>query len=136
MAAVSITAANVAPSTGAVIEHHTAGASITAGQVVYYDSADGRVKLVDADSATSAARSPRGIALHAASSGQPVAVQVSGNITIGGTVVQGLIYCADDDAGGIIPSADLASGDYTTVIGVAISASVLKMGILHAGVAI
>jgi hypothetical protein len=86
MADLVITAANVLPGSSAVIKEGTAGAAITAGQVVYADSATNTYKLADCNSATAAVRSPKGIALHAAASGQPIAILTSGLITIGATV--------------------------------------------------
>ena len=87
MASLSITAANVLSGSGATIERGTAGATITAGQVVYRDTADGKYKLADADSATALARDPRGIALNGASNGQPLAIIRAGDVTIGATMV-------------------------------------------------
>jgi len=130
MADLSITAANVAAGTGAVIEHGTAGATITAGQVVYLDEAStGRYLLCDTDSATSAARKPRGIALNAASNGQPLAIVKSGPVTIGATIVAGVAYYLSGTAGGICPVADVAAGDYPSVIGMALSTTVLSVDI-------
>jgi hypothetical protein len=43
--------------------------------------------LADSDSATAEARKPTGIALNGAALNQPLAVQKSGDITAGGTLV-------------------------------------------------
>ena len=57
MADITITAANVVASAGARIEHGTAGATVTAGQIVFLDSTTtGKWQLADADAATAAAR--------------------------------------------------------------------------------
>src|SRR5688572_11203202 len=101
MADLSITAANVVAAAGATIEHGTAGATITAGQVVYRDDADKKYKLADNDSATAAARDPRGIALHGASNGQPLAIARSGDVTIGAALTAGLAYYLSGTPGGI-----------------------------------
>ncbi len=83
MSALSITAGSVVPGSDARIDRSRyAGASITAGQVVYIGS-DGRWALADDDSATAAAKIPGGIALNGASAGQPIDVQTSGSLTIG-----------------------------------------------------
>ena len=135
MADLTITAANVLQSTGSQVRTGTAGATITAGQVVYVDASAANVlKLSDTD-ASAAAANAVGIALHGASSGQPLDYQVSGNITIGATVAVGEVYVGSGTAGGIAPVADLATADYTTVIGVGITTAIIKMGILHGGVA-
>lgn len=136
MADLSITAANVIRGSNAQIEHGQAGETITAGQVVYRDSADGEYKLADADSATAAVRSPRGIALNGASDGQPMTILRSGDVTIGATLTPGVSYYLSDDPGGIAPYADLATGDYPVVIGIAKSASVLAVKFNEAGVAL
>ena len=136
MSDLTITAANVAQGAGASKVHGTAGASITAGQTVYLDSADNTYKLYDADSATAAARVCAGIALHAASSGQPIAVHTDGPIAIGATVTAGVGYYGSDTAGGICPIADLETGDYPCFLGFATSTSVIDVDIVHAGVAL
>lgn len=76
-----------------------------------------------------------GIALHGASSGQPLRIQTGGTITIGATTVKGTTYIVSATAGGIAPYSDLANGWYRTIIGVATdTAGTIKMGILVSGV--
>lgn len=133
MADLTITAASVLAGSGSKRTNGTAGASLTAGQVVYLDSAAGTYKLADTDSATAAVRSPAGIALNAASSGQPVAVLTSGPITIGATVAVGDVYYLSGTAGGLAPFADVAAGDYPCIIGICTSTSVLEVKIHEAG---
>lgn len=135
MADLSITAANVTPGS-AQKTTGTAGATITAGQVVYLDPDALTYKLADSDSATAAARSPAGIALHGASSGQPLTVLTSGRITIGATMTAGLAYYVSKTAGGICPVADIASGGYATIVGIAVSTTVLAVQFLESGVAV
>lgn len=123
MADISITAANVVPGTSATQVQGTAGATITAGQAVYYDSASSLTwKLAQADGTAleSGSGTQYGIALCGASSGQPFVVDTvdTNGITIGGTTVVGTIYCVSATAGGICPWADLASTNYVTVLGV------------------
>lgn len=134
MADLSITAANVVPGSNAKTETGVAGATITAGQVVYKDSADNKFKLADTDSATAAARSPYGIALNGASANQPLTVQISGSITIGAAVTAGVFYYLSGTAGGICPVADVAAGDYPCVIGPATSASLMNITLVESGV--
>lgn len=133
MADLSITAANVVAGSGAKKVTGTAGAAITAGQVVYYDSTTSTYKLADTDSATAAVRSPAGIALNGASANQPVTVLTSGPVTIGATVAVGDVYYLSGTAGGLAPFADVAAGDYPCVIGICTSTSVLNVKILEAG---
>lgn len=135
MADISITAANVVKGSNAVVEAGTAGATITAGQVVYKDASDGKYKLADADSATAAAKAPRGIALNGASNNQPLSILRSGDITIGATLTAGTAYyLSPTTAGGICPLADVASGDDVVLLGLAESTSVLGVDIQITGV--
>lgn len=142
MADLSITAGNVVAGSNASKELGVAGATITAGQVVYKDSADGKFKLADANSATVAARTAYGIALNGASDGQPLQVQTSGDITIGATVTVGNVYVLSGTPGGIGvgggpgPASDLVSGWYTNVIGVGQTSAILTLRIFTAGVAV
>lgn len=132
MTDVSITAANVKPGANAIVAHGTAGATITAGQVVYLDTTSGKYKLADNDLA--AAKTPTGIALNGASDGQPIAVQVSGDLTAGGTLTAGTAYYLSATAGGICPVADLTTGDNVAQLGLAKSATVLALRIQVPGV--
>jgi hypothetical protein len=136
MADISITAASVIADSSAMISHETAGETITAGQVVYRASATGRVSKADNNSGTAEVRSPLGIALNGGAVGQPIAVAKVGPITIGATLTAGVTYYLSDTPGGICPVADLTTGEYPVVLGVASSASVLKLRIQEAGVAL
>lgn len=136
MADLTITATSVVAGGNARTVDGTAGATITAGQAVYLDSTTGTYKLADCDSATAAVRSPAGIALNGAATGQPVEIATSGNITIGATVTAGVAYYLSATAGGICPVADLGSGDYPVFLGFATSSSVLALRIVESGVAL
>lgn len=136
MADLTITAASVAAGSGAkVVKQYNAGASVTAGQVLYLDSATNTLKLADNDSATAAVRSPVGIALHAAASGQPLAYLSQGSITIGATTAVGEVYVLSSTAGGICPHADVGAGDYNTIIGVGTSTTAIDVKLHSAGAA-
>jgi len=134
MAAISITAASVVRGSNAKTRNADFGATVTQGQVVYLDSADNKLKLADADSATAAVRVPVGVALNAGSAGQPGTYQTEGDITIGATLTPGLPYfLSPDTPGGIALIADVAVGDDYVQIGVAKSASVLAIDIQVSG---
>jgi hypothetical protein len=133
MADLSITAANVIAGSGAKKVTGTAGATITAGQVVYFDASTSSYKLADTDSATADVRSPAGLALNGAATGQPVTVHISGPLTIGATVAVGDVYYLSGTAGGLAPFADVAAGDYPCIIGICTSTSVLNVKIQEAG---
>lgn len=136
MADLTITPANVVAGSNASIASGTAGETITAGQAVYLSSTTKKWMLADSNSATSEARQAKGIALNGASLNQPVSVQTSGDITIGGTLVAGSAYYLSETPGGIQPAADLAVGEYVCLLGLAKSISVLSIGIQFPGVSL
>lgn len=128
MAAITITAANVAKVTGALTTTGTAGATITQGQAVYLDATTNTYKLADAND-TAATSAAVGISLNAASSGQPLTVLTSGDITIGGTVAVGEVYAVGTTAGAILPYSEIVSTNYVTLLGIGVSATVLRVQI-------
>jgi len=123
---ITVTAANVVPGAGAKKENVTAGATITAGEVVY-KAADGDYELADA-SALATSR-VAGIALNGASSGQPLTILTEGNITIGATVAVGTIYVLSAAAGKIAPDADIVTSEFITILGVATTTGIIKVKI-------
>lgn len=121
MADLSITAANVIPGTGAVIDKgKKAGGTVTAGMPVYLDS-NNKWQAADADDATQAAAS--GIALNSAEDDQPLHVQTSGQIQLATSSLMtlGVVYVVSTTAGGIAPDTDLGTGDFLTVVGVSLA---------------
>ena len=130
MVDIVITAASVQPGTdaeGAQFEAGIAGASITAGQPVYLDSTTNTYKLADNNDTSAALSVVRGIALHAAATGQPLKIQTRGPITIGATVASGSVYVLSATAGGIAPVADLATGNRCTILGVGLNGSTTRL---------
>ena len=116
----SITATSFVPGARAVKTIGTAGAAITIGQLLYYDSSAGTYKLADANaSATTAA--VVGIAASAAASGQPVIVITEDDdLTLGATLsMTAPVYVMSATAGGVAPSADIVAGWYPAPILVA-----------------
>lgn len=134
MAALTITATSVVAQPGATVIDGTAGATITAGQVVYLDSTTGLYGLADTDSATADARVVAGVALNGAATGQPINILTRGPFTVGATVVRGLGYYLSPTAGGIAPVADIVTGAYPTFLGFATSTTVLNLQPVAAGV--
>lgn len=128
-----VTPANVLEGTAARKQTGTAGATIIQGQAVYLDTSgqlQGAQKDVDAGSAAAV-----GVALGAAEAGQPVVFQSGGELDVGATLVVGETYVVGAAAGGIAPIADVISTEFSTILGIATAAGVLKMGILQSGVA-
>jgi hypothetical protein len=117
-----------------LIGYGTAGGTVTAGQPVYADTtASNKLKACDADVLESS--KVIGIAMHGASDGQPLQYCYGGNLTFNSAFTVGEVYVASTTAGGIAPYADLASGDFVTILGVATTATNLKIGILYSGIA-
>jgi hypothetical protein len=127
MADLIITAANITPGSvsglSPIKQTGTAGASITAGQAVYVNSSDGKVYLADSDLSAAAAAAV-GVSLHAALTGQPITYLTGGPLNFGAILTAGLYYVVSHNAGGIAPSADLASGWYSTLLMYAYSTSI------------
>lgn len=136
MADITITAASVLPGTNSTWEWGTAGATITQGKALYFDATVNKWKLADNDDASATVRmsSKGGIALNAASDGQPLAVLRAGSITIGATLTAGAPYYLSATAGGICPAADLVTGKTVVLLGMATSTSVLNVAINYTGV--
>ena len=131
MADISITASAVVPSSSAVYKYATAGATITAGQLIYLDTADldangiGKAKLSDANGAA-ALRVVDGITVGGASAGQPVAIVTYDTaLVVGSGLTANNILILSDTPGGIAPSADLGAGEYLSVIGVVKTATTI-----------
>lgn len=136
MADLVITPANVVTYAGGSYETGTAGATITAGQTLYKDSTDSdKLKLADAN-ASSATATVVGVALHAASAGQPIRYQTGGDINPGATVAVGTTYIQSATAGGICPDADATSGHFKTILGIGQTASKIRLNIINGGVAV
>jgi hypothetical protein len=133
MADLTITAANVVAQTGSSTQDGTAGASITAGQPVYFDATTSTIKLAVSSSAAAAAT--RGIALHAAATGQPIKYLTAGPLTAGATLAVGKIYAVSGTAGGIQPQEDIGTGEFVTILGIATSTTTLNVTINASGVA-
>ncbi|RMG90115.1 MAG: hypothetical protein D6706_20155 [Chloroflexi bacterium] len=136
MADLVITAANVLASSSASVASGIAGATITAGQPLYKDSADAyALKPAQADAATT--DEVVGVALHGAADGQPIQYVVSDSaLNLGATLVAGQVYVLSAaSAGGVAPISDLTSGNYVSVLGVATTTSTLKLHVINSGVA-
>ena len=134
MADISVTAGSVTPGTGAQLYGATAGATLTAGQGIYLDSSDSmKAKLADANDGASKA-AVAGVTVNGAATGQKVNYQKTGEISIGTTTLTvGQTYINSSTPGGIAPISDLSTGNYVSILGVATSASNLKLGILNSG---
>jgi hypothetical protein len=133
MADLSITAANVLRSSTGSEYLGVAGAAITQGQVCYLDTATNTVKLADADGASQIIKTVKGIALNAASTGQPIALctKDTAGFAPGATTTEGVIYVLSGTPGGIAPAADLTSAWDVQIIGVGMPSNKIRLEIVN-----
>jgi hypothetical protein len=136
MADLTITAASVVQGVNAVTSRGSFGETVTAGQAVYLDATPNKWMKADSNSATAAARRAGGIALNGGALNQPATVQTGGKITIGATLTAGTAYYLSDTPGGICPLADVGSGEYVCLLGLAESTSLLDLDIQFPNVAL
>ena len=131
MADLTVTPAQVLKGANAEIESgRLAGEVIDAGESVYLKASDQKWWL--ADNGTAAEAAVKGIALASATvAGQPIDVQKGGTITIGAgaSVTAGLILVASANGGKLAAVADVTSGLFMTVIGIADASDGIKLGI-------
>lgn len=130
-----VTAPNVKASAAAVTDWGTLGETATQGQAVRIDAAAGdSLKLADAD-ASAASAAAIAILLTAGANGQPAKYVIKDPaFQPGFPVTVGEIYVLSGTPGGICPEADLAPGDYVTVIGVGKTSSTIDLDIKRSGV--
>lgn len=116
---VTVTAANVRVSSLATVVPGTFGETITAGQVVYQSSTDGRYYLSDVNVAGKTEIA--GISLNGGAAGQPALICIEDPaFTPGFTLsTSAPVYVASATSGGIAPVADVTTGWHATVIMVA-----------------
>jgi hypothetical protein len=130
MADITVTAAQVLPGTGTDcnFENGIAGATITAGQVVYLDTTNNTYKLADNNDSVATAVAA-GVALHGATAGQPLRIQTAGAVTIGAGAapVAGMVYMLSATPGGIAPHADLTTGNRATILGVGRASGAIQL---------
>jgi len=105
-----------------------AGEAIDIGKSVYLDPGDGKVKKAQGTNSTHTANLV-GVALtNAQGDGQPIVYGSEGDITFNSALTTGQTYVVSAAAaGGIAPVSDLASTNYVAVLGVATSATNLKL---------
>lgn len=114
----------------------TASSVLKASTTVYIDSADSK-KLKPAIATAEATAAAVGVALNDSADDQPVFYAIGGDVTYNAGMTVGTVYCVSGNAAGAIaPVADLGSGDFVTVLGVASTTSNLKLTPAASGVAI
>ena len=134
MADITITAASVLAGDSTTRRQALAGEAITAGQAIYLASGTKKWMLADSDSATAEARRATAIALNGAALNQPVVGVERGDVTLGAVLTAGATYFLGSAPGGICPDADVGTGEYVCMLGIAKSTSVLALAIQYPGV--
>jgi hypothetical protein len=134
MADLSVTAANVGVTSSAVVELVQVGESVTQGQPGYKKALDGLYYKADAN-ASSATAAALGVFITAASTNGYALIVKSGSYLAGATLTVGETYVVSATAGGIAPLADVTTGWYVTILGVASSATTLSLDIVRSGTA-
>lgn len=129
MAAITITAANVALVSGAPLGDQQAGEAFIAGSSVYQADNGTWLKAQGDGTEIEAGKNNAGVALFTAdAAGARGSIAGPGCVVAYGAVLtKGILYIVGDTAGSIYPASDLGSGDQMTVLGVAISTSQLKL---------
>ena len=118
MANITITASDVAPGANVMQVKGVAGATITAGQALYLDALTNTYKLASATAEDTAVF--KGIALCSASAGQPVVIAKNdSDLDLGNQLSVGEVYCVSATAGAIAPVADLVTGNFVSIVGIA-----------------
>ncbi|MFA7301869.1 MAG: hypothetical protein WC069_06185 [Candidatus Shapirobacteria bacterium] len=133
MADIAITATSVLKGSSGNLVTGTAGTTITAGQVLYLDSAN-KLQLADSDG-SSPAFTVAGIALNGGAVNQPISYVTSDPaLTFGGTVLAGDTIWLSDTPGGMTKTfADLESGDNVIVLGVATATTTINFSPVAGG---
>lgn len=134
MADLSITTANVGVSSNAITSIVQVGETVTAGQAGYKKSLDGLYYKADAN-ASSATAAALGVFLSGASTNGYALFCTAGNYLAGATLTVGETYVVSATAGGIAPIADVTTGWYVTILGVASSSSILQLNVFRSGTA-
>tara|TARA_R110000751_G_scaffold2140_2_gene11378 strand:+ start:684 stop:1094 length:411 start_codon:yes stop_codon:yes gene_type:complete len=110
------------------------GEAVQQGQPLYRSSANSRHYKASATTATLA--QCVGIAMTPSATDGFALMLKAGDFIVGGTVSQGLTYVVSATSGRIAPSADLASTNFVTNLGIAISSTVIRLDIAASAIAL
>lgn len=113
-----------------------AGEALVAGTPIYKKAADKKAYKADANATVDTANCI-GVTTNNAAAGQTVSYLPNGNdITVSAVMTVGVVYAVSAAAGKICPVADLVSGCWVTILGVAKTTSLLPLRINATGVQI
>lgn len=74
------------------------------------------------------------MALHNATTGQPITYCTSGNVAIGATLSTGTHYFVSSNTSKICPFADLNTGDWASMVGFALNTTVMTVEVRNRNV--
>ena len=140
MAALSQTPANVAIGSATTPTRRVQyGEAITQGQPLYQDTTNQKYYRCDANDGVVKARCSA-IALTPGAADAYGIVALPGTeagaslVNLGATLTVGEVYCVGATVGQIVPVADLTTGDYVTIVGVAGTAALLDFQVIISNV--
>lgn len=127
MATITITKANVIPTSNTVRNTGIAGEALEAGQFLYLKASDGKWYKADATTLEkSGSGNPQNLRMALADAGtnQPIVFAEPGSlIAIGTVVTRALWYVLSATAGKMADHGDLTTGQYSVLMGYAVSTS-------------
>lgn len=111
---------------GAALIPIKAGATIAATDVVYVDQTDSTAKLASANAQASS--QAVGMSVNGGATGNPVHVAGPGSrVTVNAVLTKGVAVYLSATSGKLCPFADLTSGKYVSLFGIADSTTVLAI---------
>jgi hypothetical protein len=136
MATVTIPAASVLKGSSGQSLQGIAGETIDQGETVYRNATDQKFYLADGDDTDK--KTVAGVALVGVAEGQPITVDFEDpDLVIGAHGLPvGTVIIQSATAGKMCPVADLAAGNFTTVLGVIKTSTTMSLRIVTAGVAL
>lgn len=117
MTDISPTAGNVTWVSGSAPFKGKGGATITPGQLVYKDPADGEYKLADGD-AVATLTNPAFAISNGENARDMILAGKGARVNFGATLTAGTIYVASLTPGGIAPDTDLSTGDFVLIVAI------------------
>lgn len=134
MATLTITAANVGVNANANMQSFIVGQSTTHGKVLYIDPVDNKAKPTAVTAATTAKAVGINVTFGSGDNATVFCI-TSGPLYLGAILTAGVEYYADG-SGNISTKDELASGEFITRLGIALSTTVLQVKIDATGVAV
>jgi hypothetical protein len=110
------------------------GSTNSAGQSAYLDAADSKYKLADSNASAATAAAVGIFVTPGVDTGYGYVATGGSIILVGTTMVVGTVYCVGATPGDIVPISDLTTGDRTTILGTAATATQLDLSIKASGI--